>query len=34
MLKFFKDKFGIQISESIFRSLRFSLQEVLKNYYY
>ena len=34
MLTFFKDKFGIQISESIFRSLRLALQEVLSNYYY
>ena len=32
MLTFFKDKFGIQISESIFRSLRLALQEVLSDY--
>jgi hypothetical protein len=32
MLKFFKDKFSIHISESMFRSLRHSLTEVLANY--
>jgi hypothetical protein len=32
MMKYFKEKFGIQISESIFQSIRYSLTEVLSNY--
>ena len=32
MLKFFKDKYSIHISESMFKSLRLSLTEVIDNY--
>ena len=32
MLKFFKEKYGIQVSEGIFRTLRMSMEKVLEEY--